>query len=68
MIVDKKVRSKGDLVYSDICLGASDIEMLASLPPNYFSESEVVVPFEPRLKSATGPSGEGSVVPLRRPN
>jgi Zn-dependent peptidase ImmA (M78 family)/DNA-binding XRE family transcriptional regulator len=66
MIVDNRVRSKGDLVYSDICLGASDIEMLASLPPNYFSDSTVVVPFEPRLKAKAGNDNDG--VPVRRPN
>lgn len=67
MIADKKVRSKVDLVHSDICLGASDIEMLASLTPNYFADSAAVVPFEPRLKSTVTAKMEGSIIPLRRP-
>ena len=67
MIVDKKVRSKGDLVHADICLGASDIETLASLKPNYFANSDIVVPFEPKLKSGTA-NADGSIIPLRRPN
>jgi hypothetical protein len=39
LIVDKKVRSKTDLLQSDICLGAADVEQLASLPTHYFAES-----------------------------
>jgi Zn-dependent peptidase ImmA (M78 family)/DNA-binding transcriptional regulator YiaG len=67
LIVDNKVRTKTDLLESDICLGPSDVEMLASLPANYFLESASVVPFEPKLRDAP-PAGTGgsTVVPLRR--
>lgn len=68
MIVQGNVRSKSDLLESDICLGAADVEQLASLPPHYFFESATVVPFEPKLKERSGSENKGAVVPLRRPN
>jgi Zn-dependent peptidase ImmA (M78 family)/DNA-binding XRE family transcriptional regulator len=67
MLVSSKVRSKGDLLNNDLCLGASDVEMLASLPAHYFAENVVLVPFEPKLKGGND-NAPGSVVPLRRPN
>jgi Zn-dependent peptidase ImmA (M78 family)/DNA-binding XRE family transcriptional regulator len=50
MMISSKVRSKTDLLNYDLCLGAPDVEMLASLPTHYFMESAVIVPFEPKLK------------------
>jgi hypothetical protein len=46
---------------------AADVERLASLPPHYFFESATVVPFEPRLKESNA-DGQGTVIPLRKPN
>jgi Zn-dependent peptidase ImmA (M78 family)/transcriptional regulator with XRE-family HTH domain len=66
LIVDKKVRTKADLLHSDICLGAADVQMLASLPANYFLESASVVAFEPKLRNTLTTDRQGSVVPLRR--
>jgi Zn-dependent peptidase ImmA (M78 family)/DNA-binding XRE family transcriptional regulator len=68
MIVDKKVRSKSDLLEQDICLGGSDVEELACLPAHYFVESASVVAFEPRLKEREAIQNQGTVVPLRKPN
>ena len=68
LIVDKEVRSKADLLQTDICLGAADVEMLASLPARYFTEPLNVMAFVPRIKEALATKdGVGSVVPLRRP-
>ena len=67
MIVQANVRSKTDLLESDICLGAADVERLASLPPHYFFESATVVPFEPKLKERNA-DGQGTVIPLRKPS
>jgi len=68
MIVDNEIRSKGDLLQSDICLGAADIEMMASLPANFFMESAAVVLFEPKLKESGRIGQSASILPLRRPN
>jgi Zn-dependent peptidase ImmA (M78 family)/DNA-binding XRE family transcriptional regulator len=68
MIVQAKVRSKTDLLQSDICLGAADVEQLASLSPHYFAESASVVAFEPKLKERENITGQGTVIPLKRPN
>jgi Zn-dependent peptidase ImmA (M78 family) len=69
MIVAENVRSKSDLLKTDLCLGAADVEMLAALSPGFFSETADVVAFEPRLKVAATSNGPGaSIVPLRRPN
>jgi hypothetical protein len=65
--VDQRVRSKNELLQSDICLGAGDIEMLASLPATYFSEPANVVTFEPKLKEKAVNDNQGSVVTLKRP-
>jgi Zn-dependent peptidase ImmA (M78 family) len=67
MIVSAKVRSKRDLLETDICLSAQDVELLASLPMNYFHEDGSVVRFEPRLKEGAPGVGQGSVVSLPRP-
>jgi len=67
MIVSERVRSKRDLVHSDICIGASDIELLASLPEGYFDDTGTVVAFEPRLRSGSGQSSAAPVVPFHRP-
>jgi Zn-dependent peptidase ImmA (M78 family)/DNA-binding XRE family transcriptional regulator len=67
MIVDASARSKRDLVTLDIGLGASDIEMMAVLPPGYFAEQAEIVPLEPRFKTGEiAASGTGTVVPFRR--
>jgi Zn-dependent peptidase ImmA (M78 family)/DNA-binding XRE family transcriptional regulator len=68
MIVQANVRSKTDLLETDICLGASDVEQLASLSPHYFFESATVVPFEPKLKERNELNNQGAVLPLRKPN
>jgi Zn-dependent peptidase ImmA (M78 family) len=67
LIVDSKVRSKSDL-QNDICLNAADVEMLASLPVNYFAESASIVAFEPKLKERQAGNHQATIVPLRRPN
>jgi hypothetical protein len=67
LIVNEKVRSKRDLLELDICLGADDIEMLASLPTGYFKETPDVVSLEPRLRENPSPGQPASVVPFRRP-
>ncbi len=67
MIVSEGVRSKKDLLESDICLGAGDVELLACLPANYFYEGGAVVRLEPRLRENSVSGGQGLIVPLRRP-
>ena len=66
LIVDNKVRTKADLLHSDICLGAADVQMLASLPVNYFLESASVVAFEPKFRPAVTAGKQASILPLRR--
>jgi Zn-dependent peptidase ImmA (M78 family)/transcriptional regulator with XRE-family HTH domain len=66
LIVDNKVRTKADLVNTDICLDAADLQTLACLPTDYFVESASVVAFEPKLREAKLIDTPGSVVPLRR--
>jgi hypothetical protein len=66
MIVDAKVRSKKDLIVSDIGLGPSDIEMMAVLPSGYFIDSAEIVPLEPKLKESEAASRSGKVVPFSR--
>jgi Zn-dependent peptidase ImmA (M78 family)/transcriptional regulator with XRE-family HTH domain len=68
MIVEAKVKSKSELLQSDICLGARDVEQLAALPAHYFFESASIVAIEPRLKQREGTPGQGTVVPLRKPS
>jgi hypothetical protein len=69
MIIQAKVRSKMDLLQSDICLGAADVEQLASLPAHYFFDSAAIVALEPKLKEKDkAPHGPGTIVPLRKPS
>jgi Zn-dependent peptidase ImmA (M78 family)/transcriptional regulator with XRE-family HTH domain len=68
MIVDSGVRSKRDLLASDIGLGASDIEMMAVLPPGYFGGQAEIIPLEPKLKESESGNRGGQVVPFPRPN
>jgi Zn-dependent peptidase ImmA (M78 family)/DNA-binding XRE family transcriptional regulator len=68
LIIDQKVRSKSEMISSEICLGAADVEMLASLPVNYFVESASIVPFEPKLKDREAGDSSATILPLRRPN
>jgi Zn-dependent peptidase ImmA (M78 family)/transcriptional regulator with XRE-family HTH domain len=68
MIVQAKVRSKTDLLSSDICLAGHDVEQLACLSPHYFADPATVVHFEPKLKARDGVGGTGEVIPMRKPN
>jgi Zn-dependent peptidase ImmA (M78 family)/DNA-binding XRE family transcriptional regulator len=68
LIVSEKVRSKSELVQSDFGIAAHDVEMLASLPVGFFSETADVVAFEPRIRGANSNGHSASVVPLRRPS
>ncbi|HEX3473205.1 MAG TPA: XRE family transcriptional regulator [Silvibacterium sp.] len=60
MLVTQKIRSTADLLYSDICLPAVDLEMIAVLPRGYFGISGNVTPLI-RLKEESG-----TVVPFKR--
>jgi Zn-dependent peptidase ImmA (M78 family) len=66
MIVDAKVRSKKDLIVSDIGLGPGDIEMMAVLRPGYFIGSAEIVPLEPKLKKSETAPRSGKVVPFSK--
>jgi Zn-dependent peptidase ImmA (M78 family)/DNA-binding XRE family transcriptional regulator len=66
MIVSNNVRSKRELVVSDIGVGTNDIEMMTALPMGYLSDIPSIVPIEPRLKNSGEQDGAGSVVPFRR--
>lgn len=67
MIVDAKVRSKRSLLETDIGLGASDVEIMASLPPGYFSDGTAeIVPLQPRLREDAQLPSQSSVLPFRR--
>jgi Zn-dependent peptidase ImmA (M78 family)/transcriptional regulator with XRE-family HTH domain len=68
MIVDERVQSRRELLESDICLGAADVEVLAALPSGYFSKGGAaeVIRLEPRLRRQ-GEATKGDVVPFRRP-
>jgi hypothetical protein len=68
MVVHAKVRSKAELLHSDICLAGHDVEQLASLSAHYFADPTRVVPFEPRLKDRDGTESTGKVIQLRKPN
>jgi hypothetical protein len=67
LIISENVRSKNELLQSDLCLGAADVEMLASLPVGYFTEKADVVPYEPRLRGGGSSGQSASIIPLRRP-
>lgn len=65
MIVLAKVRSKRDLLEQDFGLGASDVEMLACLPPGFFAEkSAEVIRFEPRFRVIEDGHQLAQVVPF----
>jgi Zn-dependent peptidase ImmA (M78 family)/transcriptional regulator with XRE-family HTH domain len=66
MIVDAKVRSKKELVVSDIGLGAKDIEMMAALPIGYFIGSAEIISIEPKLKEPKTVPRSGKIVPFPR--
>jgi Zn-dependent peptidase ImmA (M78 family)/transcriptional regulator with XRE-family HTH domain len=69
MIIDAKVHSKHDLLMGNIGLGASDIEIMASLPAGYFDESAEVVALEPKFRVADAPHrSPGKVVPFPKQN
>jgi Zn-dependent peptidase ImmA (M78 family)/transcriptional regulator with XRE-family HTH domain len=68
MLLSARVRSKVELLQDDICLGGADVEMLSSLPNNFFLESASIVSFEPTLRKSTNHTDGGTVIPLRRPN
>lgn len=65
MIVSENVRTKRDLLLTDIGLGAADVEIIAALPVGYFAESANVIPFEPRLREAELGTQTASVIPFR---
>lgn len=69
MIIEARVRTKRDLLDTDIGLGADTVEMLAALPVNFFTEAPAnVVRFEPRLRGrAIEESSSPAVVPFKRP-
>jgi hypothetical protein len=67
LIVSEKVRSKSDLLVTDFGLGAADVEMLASLPSGYLSETADVVAFEPRFKVANSNGQTAAILQLKRP-
>jgi hypothetical protein len=68
MIIQAKVRSKTELLSSDICLAGHDVEQLACLSPHYFADPTTVVHFEPKLKARDGVGSTGEVIPMRKPN
>ena len=69
MIVSNNVRSKKDLLEIDIGLGASDVELLASLEPGYFSDlPPKVIRIEPRMRENAEPPSVAEVVPFRKPH
>lgn len=69
LIIEAKVRTKRDLIDTDIGLGADTVEMLAALPPNFFAEAPAnVVRLEPRFRErAIEDSNSREVVPFKRP-
>jgi hypothetical protein len=66
MIIDAKVRSKKELIISDIGLGPADIEMMAVLPSGYFTGSAEIIPLEPKFRDSETDPRTGEVVPFRR--
>lgn len=61
------IRTKRDLLETDIGLGATDVEILASLEPGYFSEDNAeVVPFEPKLRTSDMTGAPGQIIEFRR--
>ena len=68
MIVAAGVRSKRDLLESDICLSGADVEMLAALARGYFSESGTLISIAPRLRERPQVEQVADVIAFRRPN
>ena len=69
MIVEEGGRSKQAVLELDIGISASDIEMLACLPPAFFSaEPVLVIRLEPKLRSRVGGSKTSEVVQFHRPS
>jgi Zn-dependent peptidase ImmA (M78 family)/transcriptional regulator with XRE-family HTH domain len=67
MIADAGVRSKRELLASNIGLGAADIEMMAVLPPGYFGNQGEIVALEPKLKEERANNKRGGeIVPFPR--
>jgi Zn-dependent peptidase ImmA (M78 family)/transcriptional regulator with XRE-family HTH domain len=66
MIIDAQVRSKKELVMSDIGLDPGDIEMMAVLPVGYFNGSAEIIPLEPKFRDSENDLRAGQVVPFRR--
>ena len=60
MLVTQKIRATSDLLYSDLCLPAADLEMMAVLPRGFFGISGNVTPLI-RVKEEAG-----TVVPFKR--
>ena len=61
------IRTKRDLLETDIGLGATDVEMLASLEPGYFAEGNAeVVPFEPKLRTSDTAGAPGQIIEFKR--
>ncbi len=68
MIVSERVRSKAELLESDIGIAAADVEMMACLPKGYFTaEPAPVIRMEPKIRSRTPEVVASEVVPFRRP-
>jgi hypothetical protein len=61
-----EVRSKKELVVSDIGLGAEDLEMMAVLPIGNFIGSAEIVAIEPKLKESESVPRSGKIVPFPR--
>jgi Zn-dependent peptidase ImmA (M78 family)/DNA-binding XRE family transcriptional regulator len=68
LIISENVRSKNELLQTDLGLEAADVEMLASLPVGYFTEHAEVVPYEPKLRTGSSRGQSASIIPLRRPS
>lgn len=68
MIVNESGRSKRDFLETDISLGAADVEMLASLPPGFFSrDASPVVRVQPKIRERAIAVENSEVIPFRRP-
>lgn len=66
MLVLANARSKRDLLEQDFGLGASDVEMLACLPPGFFAEKTAeVIRFEPRFRVVEEGDMPAQVLPFR---
>ena len=67
LIVDEGVRTKADLLAVEFAVAAGDIENLCGLPNGWFSrDAAEVVRLKPSAER-TASSGEGAVIPFRKP-